>query len=239
MVSSEAIVAAVVVVVIGTVSLDRPSFDRPSFDRSAAVEAATIAESSAVAETVIETAVAVDVIAEPVDPPIYYEPPEIPLDVDVPRALRQKNWGRRGSCCYAAAVTGLSQHGWLETGKWIRRNFSGAAGVKEIAAIYDRCGIKYKITYDGDADLLEFADEHRHTATIHFYRKHAVTFCGYETRGGREYAVLIDSNTDRLDWIRKENFLRRWNGFGGYAIVPLLTPNPPRPYNVFNHVVTR
>lgn len=177
-------------------------------------------------------------LVEVVDPPVYYDPPVIRQRIDIPLSLRFKNYAG-GSCTYASTGSVLAQHGKVRLARWVTRRHQGRAGVHHIAQIYDRCGIEYEITYDGDHRLLQSASDRRQSATIQYYRDHTVTFCGYETRGGKEYVVLLDNNeVGKYRWIRKALFLERWvNQFGGYAIVPMLTPNPARPYNPFNHEV--
>ena len=45
-------------------------------------------------------------------------------------------------------------------------------------------------------------------------------------------AVVMDNNrVDKLIWIDKQDFIRRWRGYGGVAFTPVYTPDPPRPWS--------
>ena len=171
-------------------------------------------------------------IAEALDPPIYYRPPPAPMiAADLPISLRHENYAG-GSCMYASAATCLENSGHHAQAQWLVNNHWGAAGIEDIERAWDRAKVKYRSTVSGDVSVLDFASRTRRHAAIYYKPGHAICFFGWTTRNGKTWAILNDNNNHkRLEYVRRDLFLRKWHGFGGAAIVPLYTPVPSKPYD--------
>jgi len=59
-----------------------------------------------------------------------------------------------------------------------------------------------------------------------------VTFAGFgKDANGREVAWILDNNRpERFIPVEKGEFLRRWAGYGGFALTTLYEPFPPTPW---------
>lgn len=171
-------------------------------------------------------------VTEVIDPPIYFKrPPAVAVTVDIPKSLRHRNYSG-GSCMWASTWSAFEWCGRHDLAKWGRRNFAGAAGIHDIERMCKRAKVPYESTHSGDVAVLERATKERRAAAIYWKSGHACTFMGFFKRRGKEFAVILDNNsTGRYEWTAKNEFLSRWRGHGGGAIVPLLTPTPARPYN--------
>ncbi|MEW4454566.1 hypothetical protein AB1L30_17970 [Bremerella sp. JC817] len=157
---------------------------------------------------------------------------------DVPFPLRVQNyWG--GSCYHASTQVALRWADKAEIATNWRNNYGGAASTSDIAKVLKRYGIPYKATRlvgngqeSADVSILNYAHDHRLVAAIHFFHYHAISFLGWVRKDGREMACLLDNNrTKNFIFIEKAEFLRRWRGYGGGAIVPLVEAPPPVPYD--------
>lgn len=167
--------------------------------------------------------------------PIRPPSPEVPV-VNLPEDLRQENWTRRGegSCVHASTVSSFNWLGWFERARrWHSRYGGGETATghqRKLAAE----GIPFVSTERGDASVLDYATRTRRPAVIWFFANHSITFCGFSRIRGEDYALLLDNNrTAQFLRIRRETFLRRWRGYGGYACVPLGVPTPPLPFPAY------
>lgn len=154
---------------------------------------------------------------------------EVP-PVDLPGALRQANYGG-GSCMHASLISVLRWQGRDDLAERWRRSYSGAAGVWDLAEIAEWLDLDYAWTTRGDAAFLEWCSHTRRGAAIHYKPGHAVTFFGFVSRNGVEFAVICDNNhPGRLEWIEKRRFIESWRGYGGFALSIVGTPGNPRPW---------
>jgi len=145
--------------------------------------------------------------------------------LDLPPRLRTRNYAG-GSCAHAAIIDLLKWHGMFSKANWWRSSHRGAYGVWDAVQDMERAGLRYAYTTRGDERLLEWASRNGHGAMIHYYYGHAVTFRGYADG----YAYLCDNNrTGQLIEIPKDEFIRRWKGYGGRAITLVYSPTPPIP----------
>jgi len=159
---------------------------------------------------------------------------------DVPFPLRVRNyWG--GSCFHASTQVALR---WADQGaiadNW-RQKFGGGASTSDIARVLDHYGIPYKRTQiagygpneNGTVEILDYAHNHRLVAAIHYFRGHAISFLGWCQKDGQAMACLLDNNKPQeFIFIEKKEFLWNWqNRYHAGAIVPLVNPLPPLPYD--------
>jgi len=135
-----------------------------------------------------------------------------------------------GSCMHASLVTCFRWQGLHTMADWWRDNQSGACSVPGLARIAESRWpkLRYAYTSSGDAEFLAWCSRTRRGAAIHYYPGHAVTFAGFTTDG---HAALIDNNrVERFIYIPKAEFVAKWQGYGGFALVPVYSPTPPRPH---------
>lgn len=157
---------------------------------------------------------------------------------NVPPALRQQNWPDRngsGSCVIASTCSALQWCNRPELASKFRKTYAGGQTEKTITDIWRANKIPFiaprTMEDHGDPDILQWASDTRRAAIIWYFPNHCVTFCGYSIDRGREVAWLLDNNRrERFIPIPKQQFLREWRGYGGFAAVPLLTPAPSIPF---------
>ncbi|PQO35332.1 hypothetical protein DTL21_10935 [Bremerella cremea] len=164
---------------------------------------------------------------------------------DVPFPLRVKNyWG--GSCYHASTQVALR---WADQGaiadNW-RQSFGRAASTWDIAEVLDHYGIPYKRTQhrgygakeNGDIAVLNYAHDHRLVAAITYFSNHAISFLGWVQKDNVDMACLLDNNRiNGFIFVEKQRFLWNWrNTYSGGAIVPLVDPPPPKPYDPLDFV---
>jgi len=159
---------------------------------------------------------------------------ECPFDpveaIDLPLKLRQSNYGG-GSCMHASMINVLRQQGLYQLADKWRREHWGAAGVWDLARLSEQEGLKYAYTTEGDEKLLEWCGRTKRWAAIHYFPAHAINFCGFVQRDGQETAVLLDNNRpERYLYVPKQEFIRRWRGYGGCALTVVYTPPAPKPW---------
>ena len=83
----------------------------------------------------------------------------------------------------------------------------------------------------GNPEFLEWAAKTRRMAIIWYFPNHCVSFCGFGKQNGREVAWLLDNNrTKKFIPIEKNQFIAEWRGYGGFALIPTMTPAPSVPF---------
>lgn len=166
-------------------------------------------------------------------------PPEVP-PANLPLSLREKNWtsaSGSGSCVIASTVYHLRWNGKPQIAQIFRDNYAGGQTATSIQQKWKAAGIPYACTESGDPDFLEWASNTRRGAIIWYFDSHCVHFCGFSRINNREYALLCDNNRV-ANYIRipKEQFLREWRGYGGFACSTLFPPAPSLPYQGYEVV---
>ncbi len=155
---------------------------------------------------------------------------EVPT-ANLPESLRPYNWTDRsgsGSCVNASTVYMLRWRGKEAMADWWRQNHAGGETDSTIREHHDRAWVRYVFTRSADASFLDWCTRTRRGAIIWFYDRHCVTFVGFATVEGREYAFLNDNNRPkRYIRIERNEFLRRWAGYGGFGLSILDPPVPP------------
>ncbi len=163
------------------------------------------------------------------DEPVAYSsgpPAEVPM-MSLPRSLREWNWGG-GSCVHASNVMHLRWSHQYELAAWWRKTYSGGESYSGLTSKLNRNNVPFYATHSGDANTLERCTNERRGAVIFYYPNHSIWFCGF--LGDKAY-VLDNNRINSYIEIPKAEFLQKWRGFGGVAIVPTLGSPPPRlPY---------
>ena len=151
--------------------------------------------------------------------------------VNVPFGLRQSNWRGsqgEGSCVHASMISLMRWQGRINTAKWWRDHNGNGEWDTDLAAKFDRAGIRYAFTSDcGDVSFLEWACKTRRGCGVTVMGGcHMVALIHLDDR----WAGLLDNNhTGKFIWVPRETFLSEWKNSGSWAIVPIYTPAPPMP----------
>ncbi len=147
--------------------------------------------------------------------------------MDLPRSLREQNWGG-GSCVHASTVMCLRWQGLEDVAAMWRRTYSGGESLSGLLAKLERNGLRYAYT-GRDPAFLEWASRTRRGAVIFYFPNHSICFAGYSADG--RTAILLDNNRiGQFLSVPKDEFVRSWQGYGGVAVTPVYSPEPPAPY---------
>ncbi len=165
----------------------------------------------------------------PAKPPKPVVNEERPL-VNVPMAMRQKNWignQREGSCVPATMISLARWQGRPALADKLRRTYGNGEWPKSLASKFDRDNIRYAYTVKGDVKFLEWAIRTRRG-------------CGITVMGGAhmvalvhlddKWACLLDNNSiSKYKWISRESMIAEWQASHGWAVTVVYTPAAPRP----------
>lgn len=148
--------------------------------------------------------------------------------VDLPVEFRERNYAG-GSCVHASMETILRWQGLLELADWWRATYSGGEGSSGLISKSERAGLRYGYTTKGDVGFLDWASRTRRGAVIFYKPNHSISFFGWSSDGLQ--AVLCDNNRPKEhEYVERETFIRKWKGYGGFALTPIYNPQPPRPW---------
>jgi len=160
-------------------------------------------------------------------------PVEVPA-ANLPVGLRPWNWTDAkgsGSCVIASSVYHLRWQHKLALADGFRKSYAGGQTADSIKRIWSVNRIPFVFTEAGDPSFLEWASETRRGAIIWYFPSHCVHFCGFSSRNGQEFALLNDNNrVQNYIWIPKQEFLKNWRGYGGFAASALFSPVGPLLY---------
>lgn len=158
-------------------------------------------------------------------PPVTKQVLEYPT-VNLPEALRTKNWGG-GSCVHASVVTLFRWQNRDDLADYWRANFIGAESFAGVMTKANRLGLSFVGTSDGSVAFLELCCRTRRGAMIFYYPKHAVNLVHLDSK----WAGLLDNNrTHKYIWIPRDVFIQNWRSYGGVAATPTYSPVSPIPY---------
>ncbi len=90
----------------------------------------------------------------------------------------------------------------------------------------EEAGLRYAYTKDADVAFLEWATRNRLGVGIFYFPRHAINLVDLN----EHEAVLLDNNRPN-EYIRvpREEFIRAWRGYGGFAWTVVYGPPPPYP----------
>lgn len=149
---------------------------------------------------------------------------------NIPTALRQSNWhGPRGqgSCVHAAMISLFRWQGRLKTADYWRRTYGDGEWPENLAARFDREGIRYAYVTNGDVRFLEWACRTRRGCGITVLGgAHMVTLVHFDDK----WAAILDNNkVERFIWVPRETLIAEWKASNGWAVAPIYTPAAPLP----------
>lgn len=147
---------------------------------------------------------------------------EVPT-MNLPLNARQQNWGG-GSCVHASTVMCLRWQGLDDLADWWRRTYAGGEHASGLSSKLERAGVRFAYTTSGDAEFLEWACRTRRGCGITYFPNHFICLVHLDP----QQAILLDNNRiDRYLTIPRDEFLRRWQSYGGWACTPVYSPAPP------------
>lgn len=155
---------------------------------------------------------------------------EIPA-ANLPVELRPHNWtdrGGSGSCVNASTVYNLRWTSNESLADWWRKNHAGGETTTTIRQHHDARNLRYYFTLSADPRILDWCTVTRRSALIWYYPRHCITFAGFHG----QHAHLIDNNRPtQVIRVEREEFLRNWAGYGGFALALANPPVPPPLYD--------
>jgi hypothetical protein len=168
--------------------------------------------------------------------PAIEQPP-----ANLPPGLHQRNWTgplRQGSCVHASLTSHLRWLNEYEKGERWRRTYSDGEFDDRLRDRLDAAGIDYAYTGKADPRFLDWASETRRGAICWWKPSHCCTFMGWVTKpDGKQYAAILDNNyPGRFELTPREQFVRLWAGYGGFALAVLSEPASSIPYQSYEVV---
>jgi len=175
-------------------------------------------------------------VQEILSPPTVERP-----TVNLPLSLRQENWTSSrgfGSCTWATMVSLLRWQGQPQAAEWVRKNCAGGGTSSNMAAAFDRAGLRYAYTTDPDVSVLEWACQTRRGCGISV-KGMVCPKCG-KRHGGYHFvalvylddkwAAILDNNAvEQYVWIPREELIATWKAGGGWTFTPVYDPAAPLP----------
>lgn len=152
------------------------------------------------------------------------------VTVNVPPSHRQRNWGG-GSCVHASLVTLLNWNGLYDVAEWWRNEYRGGESIERLSKRMDAAGLRFAYVTDGDVSFLQQCCDTRCGAVITYKPNHAINLVGLDS----QYAYLLDNNAtsrpEQSGWeqVPRDEFERRWRGYGGRAATVVYRPPAPVP----------
>lgn len=150
---------------------------------------------------------------------------EVPV-MNLPVASRMRNYNS-GSCVCASTISCLRWQGQDDLAKKMREICSGGQSAGSLHEKLERLGIRYAYTTSGDVKFLEWAIRTRRGSGITFFSNHFINIVHMDAT----HVLMMDNNHPQ-DFIKldRDEFIRRWHGYGGWATVPVYSPAPPLAY---------
>ena len=143
--------------------------------------------------------------------------------VNLPHHARCRNYAG-GSCVIASTVSLFRWQGRDDLADLFRRSYSGGQSASSLHAKLESRGVRYAFTTSGDAAFLEWACRTRRGAGVTFFANHFVCLVHLDA----QRAILLDNNRiGQYITLPRDEFLRRWRGYGGWATTPVYSPAAP------------
>jgi hypothetical protein len=150
--------------------------------------------------------------------------------VNVPRADRQSNWlgsRREGSCVHASMISLFRWQGRYRTAEHWRRSYGNGEWPGDLAAKFDKEGIRYAYVTSGDVKFLEWACRTRRGCGITVMGgAHMVTLVHLDAKWA---AILDNNNVEKFIWVPRETLIAEWKASYGWSVTPIYTPAAPLP----------
>lgn len=151
--------------------------------------------------------------------------------VNLPYRLRQHNWlgnKNEGSCVHATVISLLNWgHLYAKAAHW-RATYGNGEWPEDLYGKFEREGVRYAETTDGDVSFLQWACEtHRGCGVTVMAGKHMVALVHFDD----EWAGLLDDNyPEEIIWVPRDEFVAEWKNSFGWAVAIVGTPSNPLPH---------
>lgn len=159
---------------------------------------------------------------------------------NLPSELHQRNWTGplgQGSCVHASLTNHLRWLNEIELAQHWKNTYSDGEWESRLRARLDAANVDYGYTVKADPRFLDWASQSRRGAILWWKPSHCCTFMGWVNRDGRQYAAILDNNyPGRFELTEREQFIRLWAGYGGFALSVVSDPAsslPWRSYEVY------
>jgi len=150
--------------------------------------------------------------------------------VNVPAKLRQSNWRGpqgQGSCVHATMISLFRWQYRLKTADHWRQTYGDGEWPDDLAAKFDKEGIRYAYVTNGDVKFLEWACRTRRGCGITVMGgAHTVALVHLDDRWA---AILDNNNVEKFIWVPRETLIAEWKASYGWAVTPIYTPAAPLP----------
>ncbi|HET6878669.1 MAG TPA: hypothetical protein VFI31_00770 [Pirellulales bacterium] len=143
--------------------------------------------------------------------------------MNLPLEARCKNYGG-GSCVCASTISLLRWQGRDDLAAALRNTCAGGQSAASLHAKLERLGVYYAATTSGDVAFLEWAVRTRRGCGLTFYPMHYVNLVDLTD----DQATLLDNNrVGQYITLPRDEFVRRWRGYGGWATAVVYSPAAP------------
>ncbi|MGH7136777.1 MAG: hypothetical protein ACREHD_13625 [Pirellulales bacterium] len=143
--------------------------------------------------------------------------------MNLPEEARCKNYGG-GSCVCASTISLLRWQGRDDLAAALRNSCLAGQSSASLHAKLERIGVRWASTTSGDVAFLEWAVRTRRGCGLTYYPMHYVNLVDLTA----EHATLLDNNrVGQYISIPRDEFIRRWRGYGGWATAVVYAPAAP------------
>ena len=165
--------------------------------------------------------------------------PEQP-PANLPAELHQRNWTGplgQGSCVHASLTNHLRWLNEITLAQQWKNTYSDGEWESRLRARLDAADIDYGYTVKADPRFLDWASQTRRGAICWWKPSHCCTFMGWVARDGRQYAAILDNNyPGHFELTEREQFIRLWAGYGGFALSVMSDPTSSLPWRSYEVV---
>jgi len=149
-------------------------------------------------------------------------PPSEQPPANLPVSLHQRNWlgpKKQGSCVHASLVSHMRWLNMHEMGERWRSTYGDGEWEDQLRRRLNAAGLDYVFTNRSDPRFLDWCSQTRRGAICWWKPSHCCTFVGWVTQDGKEYAAILDNNyPGKYELTPREQFIRLWAGYGGFAL---------------------
>ncbi len=126
---------------------------------------------------------------------------------------------------------------WLneeELAKRWRATYSDGEYDSRLRKRLDAAGIDYWYTVKADPRFLDWCSLNRRGCILWWKPSHCCTFEGWTMKDGQQFATILDNNyPGRFELTPREQFIRLWAGYGGFALAVDSDPANSLPYRSY------
>jgi hypothetical protein len=153
--------------------------------------------------------------------------------------MRQQNWEgrlRQGSCVYASLINHVRWLNLPDFADKIRRTRGDGEYANRLMQWLDSEDVAYRYTEKADPRFLDWCSNERAGCILWWKPSHCCTFVGWvqDTEGNQLAAVLDNNYISNFEYIPREQFVRLWAGYGGFALSVLDDPTISIPYRSYD-----